>query len=277
MDACGQHINSGLIGRLQALVDTAPQLSRRELSRHMCRWLDWRAPNGRLREMGARKLLLALERRGVLSLPACGDGYAFEQPVAAPRWVPPVPQIACALAGLGKVEVTPVGSRYSVASRVWKGLMQAFHPLGGGPLCGAQIRYVVHSSRYGWLGGLSFSAPTWRLRPRDEWIGWSEAARRQHLQEVVNNSRFLIVPSVRVPHLASQVLSRCLQRLPLDWAARYGYAPVLVETFVDGARFAGTSYRAANWRHLGQTAARADPYPNGKASSGPKQLYVYPL
>ena len=118
---------------------------------------------------------------------------------------------------------------------------------------------------------------TWRLRSRDEWIGWSEAARREHLQEVVNNSRFLIVPSVRVPHLASQVLSRCVQRLPLDWEERYGYAPVLAETFVDGAQFAGTSYRAANWRHLGQTAARSDAYPNGKVSSGPKEIFVCPL
>jgi len=153
--------------------------------------------------------------------------------------------------------------------------MSRFHPRVNGPLCGAQIRYVVRSSVHGWLGGLSFSAATWRLKDRDQWIGWSEAARRAHLHQVVCNSRFLILPTVRVPHLASHVLGRTLARLRPDWQERYGYAPVLVETFVEPGQ--GTSYRGANWTRVGQTAARPTPFANGRLSDGKKDIYVYEL
>ncbi|MBF8288915.1 MAG: hypothetical protein HW381_2023 [Candidatus Rokubacteria bacterium] len=122
-----------------------------------------------------------------------------------------------------------------------------------------------------------FSAAAWRLKSRDDWIGWSEHAQRANLEQVVCNSRFLIAPSVQVPNLASHVLALSVDRLAQDWRARYGYEPVLVETFVDAQRFAGTCYRAANWVWVGQTAGRPDGYSNGKRSTGPKEIYVYPL
>jgi hypothetical protein len=155
--------------------------------------------------------------------------------------------------------------------------MERFHYLGKGPLCGAQIRYLVESSRYGWVGALAFSAAQWRLKERDRYIGWTEGARRCNLHRVVCNSRFLVLPDVHVPNLASHVLSLCLQRLDEDWRKRYGYGPVLVETFVDPSRFAGTCYRAANWRHVGQTVARKTPYANGKVAQGRKDIFVYPI
>jgi len=188
-----------------------------------------------------------------------------------------MPEVKCRLEELGAIEVVPVTSRYSGASEIWNGLMEAHHYLGSGPLCGAQIRYLVHSSNYGWLGAMSFSAAAWRLKDRDEWIGWSERARVANLQQVVCNSRFLIAPSVEVPNLASHVLSLSVRRLAGDWRERYGYEPVLVETFVDGQRFAGTCYRAANWVWVGQTAGRDNGYSNGKRSTGKKEVYVYPL
>jgi len=171
----------------------------------------------------------------------------------------------------------PITSRYSKASREWNQLLDAHHYLGSGPLCGAQIRYLIHSEHYGCVGGLSFSAATWRLKARDQFIGWSERARRQNLQRVVCNSRFLILPTVRVANLASHVLSRCVNRLAVDWHERYGYEPVLVETFVDAGQYTGASYRAANWLRVGETAGRSDGYANGKVSDGKKQVYVYPL
>jgi hypothetical protein len=155
--------------------------------------------------------------------------------------------------------------------------MERFHYLGKGPLCGAQIRYLIESSRYGWVGALAFSAAQWRLKKRDKYIGWTEAARRANLHRVVCNSRFLILPSVHVPNLASHVLSLCMSRLVNDWSERYGYAPVLAETFVDPSRFAGTCYRAASWLQVGQTAARPTAYPNGKVAAGPKDIYLYPI
>ncbi|MBI4839536.1 MAG: IS4 family transposase [candidate division NC10 bacterium] len=170
-----------------------------------------------------------------------------------------------------------VSSRYSSTSQIWNALVERFHYLGKGPLCGAQVRYLVESSRHGWVGALAFSAALWRLKPRDQYIGWTEAARRATLHRVVCNSRFLILPSVHVPNLASHVLSLCLARLGEDWTERYGYAPVLAETFVDPSRFSGACYRAANWVRVGQTAARPTAYPNGKVADGPKDIYVYPL
>jgi hypothetical protein len=188
-----------------------------------------------------------------------------------------VPELRCTLEELGEISIVAVSSRYSRASQIWNALMERFHYLGKGPLCGAQIRYLVRSSRHGWVGAVAFSAALWRLRLRDNYIGWSEAARRANLHRVVCNSRFLILPSVQVANLASHVLSLCMARLVEDWIERYGYAPMLAETFVDPSRFCGTCYRAANWIKVGQTAARRTAYPNGKVADGPKDIYLYPL
>lgn len=276
MQVCGQYFSSETLRRIQTVVDGDPSLSRRALSRQVCAWLDWRGVNGQWQDMSCRKALAQLDRQGLVRLPARTAPYAFEAPPATPpEPVGDVAEVACSLDRLGEIEVWPVSSRFARDSRVWNDLMSRFHPRGKGPLCGAQLRYVVRSSRQGWLGGLSFSAATWRLKDREKWIGWSEPARRAHLHQVVCNSRFLILPTVRVPHLASQVLSRTLARLRADWQARYGYEPVLVETFVEPGQ--GTSYRAANWISIGETAARATPYPNGRVADGKKQIYVYRL
>jgi hypothetical protein len=181
------------------------------------------------------------------------------------------------LAELQPVEVAPVGSAESRTAQTWNALMQRYHYLGAGPLCGAQIRYAIRSHRGEWLGGLAFSAAAWRVRVRDEWIGWSEAARQQHLPEVVANSRFLILPWLRVPHLASHVLGQALRRLARDWQERYGYRPGLVESFVDPQRFAGTCYRAANWQLLGLTAGRGRQDSEHAGGQTAKQVWVYPL
>jgi hypothetical protein len=273
----GQWFGSELVERIAARLAVEPSISRSALSRRVCEWLDWHAPNGKLRELMCRKALLQLERRGYVELPACEPVEAFARPITPPEKPPLVAEVACSIAELGEVEVVPVSSRYSKALGVWKGMLDEYHYLGGGPLCGAQIRYLVRSSRVGWLGGLSFSAATPRLKDRDRWIGWSERARRANLEQVVCNSRFLLVPSVHVPNLASHILSLCARRIRQDWEHRYGYKPVLLETFVDGQRFPGTCYRAANWQWVGQTAGRHDGYANGKVSTGKKEIFVYPL
>jgi hypothetical protein len=275
---CGQYFNAEIVDRIQATIESEPEISRRALSRQVCEWLGWRSANGKLQDMSCRKALLALDTRGKITLPELKEIYAFQRSkTGIKQESPQLVQISCSIEDLGKVEIVPITSRYSKASRQWNQLLDAYHYLGSGPLCGAQIRYLVHSEIYGWLGGLSFSAATWRLKARDEFIGWSERARRQNLQRVVCNSRFLIVPTVRVGNLASHVLSRCLDRLTGDWQERYGYAPVLVETFVDSQRYTGTSYRAANWIRVGETAGRTNAYANGKVSDGKKQIYVFPL
>jgi hypothetical protein len=152
-------------------------------------------------------------------------------------------------------------------------MMDAHHYLKSGPLCGAQLRYLARSERFGWIGGLSYSACARRVKERDAWIGWTEETRVRNQIFLVNNSRFLIPPTVRVKNLASHLLARCQARLRQDWEAVYGYGPVLLETFVDRDRFAATCYRAANWMRLGSTSGR------GRQGRGAtiKDHYVLPL
>jgi hypothetical protein len=278
MQLCGREFSAATIAQIEETVRANPSLTRRGLSLRVCEWLQWRSINGRLKEVSCRKALLELNRRGLITLPAAEES-CFKRSCRRPLTDYPVdaPEVRCTLRELGEIRIVAVSSRYSKTSQIWNGLMEQFHYLGKGPLCGAQIRYLVESSRHGWVGALAFSAAQWRLRERDTYIGWTEAARRAHLERVVCNSRFLILPSVQVRNLASHVLSRCISRLVGDWTERYGYGPVLAETFVDPSRFAGTCYQAANWLRVGQTVARPTAYPNGKVAEGPKDIYLYPI
>lgn len=238
--------------------------------------MSWTSPSGLPAEMSCRKALGELHRQGRVRLPPASHSYAFHR---IGRAVPAetVPRLKCTLAELGTVSVELVGRPGSAAAQTWNALMDAEHYLGRGPLCGAQLRYLVRSERHGVIGALAFSSATKRVRARDEWIGWSPRATRANLSQVVCNSRFLIPTSVGVPHLASHTLALAAARLAEDWAARYGVRPVLLETFVDPTRFQATCYRAANWLPLGQTAGRTAPFANGRTSSGPKDIYVLPL
>jgi hypothetical protein len=185
--------------------------------------------------------------------------------------------ISCALHQLGQIRLERINCSDSKASRQWNAAMSAYHYLGAGPLCGAQIRYLIVSESHGLLGGLSFSAASWRIDARDKWIGWSDSGRKAHLHLVVNNSRFLIMPDVTVQHLASHALSLAHHRLRDDWRLRYGYEPVLLETFVEHERFRGTSYRAANWQHIGQTQGRGRQDRQHRNAGTVKDIYVFPL
>jgi hypothetical protein len=268
MYICGQQFSNSDIDKIQEVVMEDPSISRRELSRLVCQMLDWRSPNGRLSDMSCRKALAQLDRRGIIKLPVQKKNYSFEN--SSKEVINPEPaEVRCVLEALGEVSVEPITSRYTKESKIWFALLDRYHYLGSGPLCGAQMRYIVKSSVYGYLGALAFSSASWSLRDRERYIGWTEAARRANLPYVVGNDRFLIVPSVQVENLASHVLSMALSRLPQDWNERYNITPVLVETFVDPGRFAGTCYRAANWIDIGHTAGRRD----GTA----KKIFVYPL
>jgi hypothetical protein len=175
------------------------------------------------------------------------------------------------------LELIVVDGANTDESRIWNNLMDRYHYLGSGPLCGAQLRYLIRSGKHGWLGGLSFSAAAWKVKARDEWIGWSREAREKNLNQVVGNSRFLIVPQWRVPHLASHVLGMAMRRLTTDWKGRYGYEPLLAETFVEQERFEGTCYRAANWLEVGQTQGRGRQDRTHRRPSPVKRIFVYPL
>jgi len=278
MLVCGQNFTDEVIRKIRVRVESEPTISRRALSLRVCEWLDWRAPNGKPKEMSCRVALLRLHRQGIVKLPECNVNGLFAPKGGKKN--PPIVQIepvSCNLKDLGDVELIRVGSRESKASRVWNALMDRYHYLGAGPLCGAQMRYLIKSPCYGWLGGLAFSGAAWRVEARDGWIGWGDAARKENLSKVVCNSRFLILPQVKVSNLASHVLSLCVRRLPQDWLDRYGFLPVLLETFVERDRFQGTCYRAANWQYVGSTCGRGRQDRDRTHSVPIKDVYVFPL
>ena len=239
-------------------------LTRYRLAKEVCVRLDLRDATGRPREMACRKQLLVLERRGHIELPPPRRKPPAPRP--APAGTPIWPEFAATLADLGPVTLRPVsgGTR---ASQDWNAMMRAHHPRGAGPLCGAQIRYLIVSEKHGILGGLAVSAAAWRLNARDYWLGWTDAARGENLQGIVCNSRFLILPGVRVKHLASHVLGQLTRRIGRDWRDRYGREPWLMETCVE-ASHAGTCYRAANWIEVGMTAGRGRQDRENKSATG---------
>jgi len=266
----GRIFSDEILFRIAQTVVEAPTISRRQLSLRVCEWLEWRNPAGNLQEMSCRKAMLQLHRRGMIQLPAITKRYTFQQPRRAEA-PPPVASLSCEFDKLGEVEIVRVTT--PALSKQWRQMMDAYHYLKSGPLCGAQLRYLVRSPQGGWLGGLSYSASARRVECRDSWISWPDAARVRNQALVVNNSRFLISPTVKVKNLASHVLAKCQERLVDDWEKVYAYRPVLLETYVERGRFAGTCYRAANWLHVGATSGR------GRQGTGAtvKDVYMMPL
>lgn len=274
----GQEFSAPLLERIMHCVGEEPELSRRALSRRVCEWLDWRGANGRVKEMSCRVALGKLQARGLLELP---PAQAWSGGVVEPqRWVEecaPIAPFSGTLEQLGSIELMPVEDRHSQAHRGWRSLLQREHYLGSPNLCGAQLRYLVVSARHGVVGALAFSSAAWRVRARDEFIGWSEPARRANLGAVVSNSRFLIAPQVQVKNLASHVLGMSARVVAEDWETRYGIRPLLLESFVQRERFAGTSYRAANWVHVGRSSGRGRQDWAHAGAAPVKEMYVYPL
>lgn len=277
MVAAGLVFPAAVVRRIRARIAQDEELTRTELSREVCQWQGWRAPNGRLREMACRLALLELERCGEVVLPVRRS--AVRRTMATQRW----PGIAdralrCELADLGAIELIAVSAeRNRELSGLWNDLIAGYHYLGYRPLVGAQKRYLIESEHYGTLGALGFSAAARRVAVRDRWIGWSDELRAEHLERVVCNSRFLILPWVEVRNLASRVLGLAARRLRADWKRAYGYRPVLLETFVEPGRFAGTCYRAANWVHLGQTSGRGRQDCRHARALERKEVFAYPL
>jgi hypothetical protein len=279
VQVCGQEFSKETIARIQGAIDNEPGLTRSGLSRRVCQWLEWRTAKGKLKQVSCRVALLKLQGQGEIKLPAAKEFAGrnkrrFKETAPTEdlgkRW-------KGRLAKLEPIELIQVGSADSRASREWNQLMSRHHYLGSGPLCGAQIRYLIYSDSYGYVGGMAFSSAAWRLESRDKWIGWSEAARRQNLGRVVANSRFLIVPYVKVADLASHALGLATRRLRQDWRERYGEDPVLVETFVEKQRYRGTCYRAANWVEVGETKGRGRQDEDNQHAVSVKKVFLYAL
>jgi hypothetical protein len=275
MLVAGRDFSEEIIARIGETVRNSADLTRCALSRLVCEWLEWKDVAGRAKESSCRAVLVKLERRGVIALPAAKPvSFEAREPVRAQPEAE-FAQLKTTLSRLSGIKLVVVNGDKGL-SRVWRTMMKAHHPLGDGPLCGAQLRYLVESEQ-GIVGGLSFSSAAWRVGVRDQWIGWSEATRAARLPKIVLNSRFLVLPTVQVPCLASHLLSLATKQLRKDWQQRYGEQPVLVETFVDSAHYKGTCYRAANWIELGLTEGRGRQDTKRATALSRKHVLVYPL
>lgn len=186
-------------------------------------------------------------------------------------------RIECSIEELGEIELVRVHNWRDGNYSNWKTMIEQYHYLGHGKLYGKQIRYLIRSESFGWIGALAFSSAAWRLRAREDWIGWNEENRLKYLNRIVCNSRFLIVPQVRVKNLASHVLSMSMRQMKKDWGGQEGIEPVLVETFVEKGRFLGTCYQAANFQHVGTTQGRGRQDVGNEYALPVKDIYLYPL
>jgi hypothetical protein len=246
-----------------------------EISRTICEWLDWKRPNGRLKNHECRLLLERLHHEGILSLPDLHrSGRRGPRTVTTNTRSDSQTPIQCSLADLEPLRLTLIDNSNSA---LWRQFIQRYHYLGCRVPVGAHLRYFVHSPAGQILACLLWASPAWKMAARDRWIGWSAAQRARNLQYIVNNSRFLILPWVQVKALASTILARSARQVPHDWCQHYGYTPLLLETFVDVTRFKGTCYRAANWIALGETTGRGRMDPHHKALGTQKRIFVLPL
>ena len=277
----GRRISRVEIAEIQALIEANPLWSRWRLSRVLAQRWQWYAASGVLKDMAARTLLLKLHERELIALPERRRAPVVRGSPLSPEpfdSVVPEPVVAD-LSSLRPLQICVVGPQQPDYPRFQRYLSQ-HHYLGYRGPVGANLRYLVRCARCPEqvLACLLWTSPAWRMAVRDRWIGWSDSERRRNLQLIVSNARFLILPWVRVPGLASKILSRCSRQLPADWEEHYGYRPLLLETLVDGRRFRGTCYQAANWVLLGQTAGRGrmdrENVARGRAV---KDVYVYPL
>ncbi len=257
-------------------IELARPANRAEIARRVAVALEWRSANGRYQLMSARVALLRLHRWELITLPAPTKVNANGRNRRLRRqsaWSPPAP-LTRRVDQLESLELALVTS--SEESLLYHTLLERYHYLGYSALAGAQIRYLIRC-REGVLGLLGFGASAWRLRPRDRWIGWEKEPRDRPLHLILNNSRFLILPTVRSANLGSKVLSLAARRLGRDFQQRYGYRPVLLESFVEVGRFQGTVYRAANWIEVGWTQGRGKEDRQHQAALPRKAIWLYPL
>ncbi len=272
----GRRFTRKQLARVQETVARFATLSRTELARTLCEHLSWRTPNGKDKIQSCLTLLEALEAHGVVTLPAKQVRTAPQRRILTFD-NPPDPPIDDTLSALAPIRLAAV--RAGEDRELWKAYLQTYHYLGYRQPVGAHLGYFILSEpRHQRLGCLLFSASAaWALAPRDQWIGWQDTHRKKLLHLVLSNDRFLIFPWIHVPNLASHALSLATKQIGDDWVQAYGYRPVLIETFVDPTRFAGTCYRAANWQFLGHTQGRGRLEPAHECRTSKKDIFVYPL
>lgn len=273
----GRQLETSDIFRIRQLMAENPSWSRRRLSEVIAQEWDWRNGSGRFKDMAARTMLLKLEALGLIQLPPRRRMPPNRMAAGRiPRQNWDQSAVTGALRQLGPITIQEVSNDAAERKRFAAALAE-FHYLGYRGTVGENVQYVVADATGRLLACLLFGSAAWKCKSRDEFIGWSIEQRQRRLNCITNNTRFLILPFVRVPHLASWVLGQALRRLSQDWKRKYGHPILLVETFVERDRFAGTSYKAANWIRVGSTTGRSRQDRSHTLKVPVKDVYVYPL
>lgn len=279
----GRRIESAQIEQIRQLLADHPDWSRKRLSQELARVWNWRNGVGRLKDMAARSLLLKLEQRGWVLLPprrAAPFNRMRDRRMPERVWLdlPTLPEQP--MAALGSLIITEVsGSAGAKLRPLFDSLLHQYHYLSHRSTVGENLQYLVGDQHHRPVACLLFGAAAWQCADRDRFLGWEPAWRAQHLHLLASNTRFLILPGLNWPQLASSVLSRVSRRLSCDWQAKYGHPIYVLESFVERDHFTGACYRAANWVQVGQTKGRSrQDRPDGAWNQVPvKNIYLYPL
>lgn len=259
---------------VRRLITENPNWHRTRLSKELCRLWDWRSDKGLLKDMACRSMLRKLEKRTLIVLPkALHSGNRARRIRDIRHSCDP---IEFSLHKLRPVEIRMIAGR-GETDDLFHCLMDRYHYLGCHGHVGEHIKYMVFDRYNRPLACLLFGSAAWKTSPRDRFIGWNPPARQKNLQMITNNTRFLILPWVRVANLASFIMGTCMKRLRDDWNIRYGHDLLLVETFVDRSRFTGACYKASNWILIGKTQGRSRQDRHRRLKVPVKDLYVYPL
>lgn len=272
----GRTFSGEEIGLIKDVTAEYPKLSQAELANTVCELIGWSQLNGKPKTVQCMQFLRVLAEEGELALPALnerrdsGRAGAGKVTIRDLSWVDISEMQEC---GPIKLEVIRPGDRL----QQWRTYMSVYHKLGDPNVYGNQVRYMIKTEEGRDLGCMLFSASSWSLASRENWIGWSQTDRKLRLHLVINNSRYLLLPWIRVRNLASRALSMAARRIQEDWLEFYCYAPVLMETFVDSSLYKGTVFKAANWIYLGETQGRGRDDQHRDHTLTRKAIYMYPL
>ncbi|MCD6402121.1 MAG: DUF4338 domain-containing protein [Anaerolineales bacterium] len=263
---------------LRNIVQEHPCWSRHKITKHICSQWEWRTHSGQLKTFAARSMIDKLELRGLLNLPPIRVAYrrSPRPPFSKGFIAPELKQIQKSLNDLTPLSIhIPTPNSYEDNCVGY--FLNRYHYLGFNQTVGENIKYLVRDRSGQNVACLLFGSAAWKTAPRDSFIGWSREVREVNINFITNNTRFLILPQVRVPHLASHILGRIMHRIQKDWKSKYAHPIQMVETFVERDLFRGTCYKAANWLCVGQTKGRSRQDQHAKLSVPVKDILLYPL
>ena len=274
----GRLLTADDLSAIRNIITNNPGWHRTRISQELCRRWQWVNDKGLLKDIAARSMLRKLDGMGLIELPApvrSANNEFRNQPVELKLPEQARSRIANRLSELQPIRVQRVNNPED--GRLFRGLLQQYHYLGYAGPVGENIQYLVYDRHNRLLGCILYGAAAWQVAGRDRYINWNVSARKRNLSRIANNMRFLILPWVRVPHLASHLLAVIRHRLSGDWLEKYGHPLFLLETFVEQNRFAGTCYKADNWICVGKTRGRSRNHRNGDPMVPVKLVWLYPL